>query len=316
MTKFSICIPAYKDKFLKECITSILNQTNSDFELIILNDCSPYPIRQITDIFDDLRIKYFENQHNVGAENLIQNWNKLLSLASGDYIMIMGDDDKLESNYLEEFSLLIERFPKPNVYHCRSKIIDDNSTSIMLSPSWPELESVYDNIWHRVTERRAQYISDFVYKTSYLKSCGGFFYLPLAWGSDDITAYNASVEHGIAHTNNPVFNYRSNSLSITSSGNDPLKMDTNLLYSTWLKEFLKERPKNDADFVTYEYLCKNFAKLMQKRKIRTMISSFSSDSLATLYFWFTNRKKYNLSNLEIVYAFTESLKLRKSKAQY
>ncbi|MEJ0106414.1 MAG: glycosyltransferase [Bacteroidota bacterium] len=38
--KFSIGIPAYKGRFLKECISSVINQTFRDFELIIINDCS------------------------------------------------------------------------------------------------------------------------------------------------------------------------------------------------------------------------------------------------------------------------------------
>ncbi|HHP1614846.1 TPA: glycosyltransferase, partial [Klebsiella pneumoniae] len=39
--KFSIGIPAYKAMFLDECITSIINQTYTNFELIIVNDASP-----------------------------------------------------------------------------------------------------------------------------------------------------------------------------------------------------------------------------------------------------------------------------------
>ena len=45
--KFSIAIPAFKAKYLKECIDSILAQTYKDFELIIVNDASPEDIDSV-----------------------------------------------------------------------------------------------------------------------------------------------------------------------------------------------------------------------------------------------------------------------------
>src|SRR5476651_1706297 len=166
---FTIAIPAYKSKFLKECINSILLQTYSDFELIIVNDCSPEPIEPIIKQFDDPRITYYKNEVNIGAENLVKNWNNTLDKASGEFFMMMGDDDKLEPNYLEEFVKLIEKYNTLNVFHCRTKIIDEHSKPIKLTPSCPEFETVYDSIWHRINGFRLQFISDFVYRTSMLK---------------------------------------------------------------------------------------------------------------------------------------------------
>src|SRR5690606_13198643 len=213
--------------FLAECIQSILQQSITDFELIILNDCSPQPVKQIVAGFSDTRIRYFENEKNVGAVRLTDNWNKCLSLATGVFTMIMGDDDRLEPDYLETFSALISTYPELSVFHCRSVVIDEAGNPLSLTPAWPVYEHVCDSIWHRLRQLRTQYISDFVYRTDALRQLGGFYALPLAWGSDDITAFLASREKGIAHTNTPLFHYRSNSLSITSSGNDLEKMQAN-----------------------------------------------------------------------------------------
>lgn len=57
--KFSITIPAYKAKFLKECIDSILSQTYNDFELIIVNDASPEYLDSIINGYSDSRIRYY-----------------------------------------------------------------------------------------------------------------------------------------------------------------------------------------------------------------------------------------------------------------
>lgn len=109
--KFSIGIPAFKSRFLKENIDNILKQTFSDFELIIVNDASPEDIDSIVNGYNDKRIRYYKNETNFGAVNVVDNWNKCLSLAKGEFFLLMGDDDKLMPNCLEEYDKLIKNIP-------------------------------------------------------------------------------------------------------------------------------------------------------------------------------------------------------------
>ncbi|MEJ0106415.1 MAG: glycosyltransferase [Bacteroidota bacterium] len=162
-------------------------------------------LEEIVQSFNDDRIIYFYNDQNTGAENVVDNWNKCLEKAKGDFFVLMGDDDQMESSYLEEFALLIEAYPELDIYHCRTRIIDENSQKIDLTSSWPEYESIYDNILHRFEYGRLQFISDFVYRTLALRKNGGFYKLPLAWGSDDISAFIAIGDKGIAHNNKTLF---------------------------------------------------------------------------------------------------------------
>jgi glycosyltransferase involved in cell wall biosynthesis len=314
MVKYSICIPAYKSKFLRECIHSILDQTVDNLELIILNDCSPEPVEEIVSAFEDSRITYVKNSSNVGSLNLVDNWNKCLSLAHGEYIMIMGDDDRLDPDYLEEFSKLIDNFPGLEVYHCRSRIIDDEGKIVMLTPSAPSYERVYDSIWHRLRQYRSNYISDYVYRTHSLKKREGFYYLPLAWGSDDITAFIASAEKGIAHTNRPVFNYRSNRLSITSTGNDLEKMYADLGYASWLEDFLEASPNEPEDQIVYQHLLAHQKQYMQKRKMYTIAKSMSSEPWNKTLLWLKNRQKLGLSVQEIMVAAAKGINMNSKKA--
>src|SRR3546814_11063102 len=114
MPKFSVCIPAYKSRFLFECIQSILGQSYVDFEVIVLNDCSPEPVEEIVRSFSDARIRYYEKEHNVGAIRLTENWNRCVALADGEIVGIMGEDDRLESDRSEE-----SRGGKQCVCRCR-----------------------------------------------------------------------------------------------------------------------------------------------------------------------------------------------------
>ncbi len=244
---FSICLPTYKALFLKECLDSILQQTYLHFELIILNDHSPEPVIDIINLYKDERIRYYCNDKNVGAEKLVDNWNHCLNLAKGDFIVMMGDDDKMDPNYLEEFAEFIDKYPDLDVYHCRSKIINENSEFYSITPLVPEFETIYDYLWAYVKFDRQQYIGDFVYRTSAMKTKGGFYNLPLGWTSDFLTALIYCSDKGIAYTKSPVLNFRLSQYSISSSGDILLKRKAELKYIDWIESFLNKDALNDQD---------------------------------------------------------------------
>ena len=143
MIKFSILIPAFKKKFLKEAISSCLAQTYSHFEVIIVDDCSPEDLKSVVDAFDDSRIYYFRNERNYGAINVVDNWNTCLDFSTGDYVICIGDDDMLAPAALREYVCLINKYPKVDLLHSRTLIVDENSDPIELTLARPELEDQY-----------------------------------------------------------------------------------------------------------------------------------------------------------------------------
>ena len=74
-TFFSILLPAYKCRYLKECIDSVMAQTYSNWELVIVNDASPENLDSIVLQYNDARIHYYKNKHNYGAKHLVHQWN-------------------------------------------------------------------------------------------------------------------------------------------------------------------------------------------------------------------------------------------------
>lgn len=87
----SVVMPAYNaEKYLREAIESILSQTFTDFELIIINDGSTDRTKEIILSYDDPRIVYIENEQNSG---ICITLNKGLEAARGRYIARMDSDD-------------------------------------------------------------------------------------------------------------------------------------------------------------------------------------------------------------------------------
>lgn len=89
--KISVVMPVYNgENYLTEAIDSILSQTFTDFELLIINDGSSDRSEQIIQSYPDDRIVYIKNEKNIG---LIKTLNKGLDLAKGEYIARMDQDD-------------------------------------------------------------------------------------------------------------------------------------------------------------------------------------------------------------------------------
>lgn len=307
--KFSITIPAYKAKYLRECIESILSQTYSNFELIIVNDASPENLDSIINSFTDNRIHYFKNEKNYGAINVVDNWNKCLSYASGDYVICMGDDDRLCPCCLEEYVKLINRHPGLHIYHAWTEIIDENSKVIRMQEARPEREGVYSMMWCRWLSR-VQFIGDYLFDRKQLVKNGGFYKIPLAWASDDISTYIAAQKTGIANMQKPGFQYRVNSQTITQSGNVEIKLKATIQEEEWYKIFLKIEPAqiDSAEAIYRQMLIKRLPKMMAKKRVYIIATELTNNGLYKFLFFLKKRKKYRLNIKLIVYAMIESLK--------
>lgn len=237
---FSITIPAYKARFLDEAIHSVIAQTYQDWQLVIVDDCSPEDLKGIVEPYlADSRVEYYRNEKNCGAVDVVDNWNICLSHCTGDYVICMGDDDRLLPCCLEELSKTIDKYPELNVYHLQTEIIDESGKIIETLEERPEQEDVLSLMTKR-WEGRKQYIGDFCYSRKHLNAFGGYYPLPYAWGSDDITLFRAALPSGIANVSRTGFQYRENQYSISLAHNDAEKVATVLLQREWYQKAFAE----------------------------------------------------------------------------
>lgn len=118
----SVCIPIYNGaKYIRESIDSILSQSFKDFELILVNDASTDDSKTIIETYNDPRIKYFENDHNLG---MVANWNKCLEQSTGDYVCIFHQDDVMSEKNLEEKVALFKADKNIGLIYSDTVIID------------------------------------------------------------------------------------------------------------------------------------------------------------------------------------------------
>lgn len=108
MTKVvvSILMPVYKTAhYLREAVDSMLSQSFADFELIVLDDCSPDNAQEVLDTYTDPRIVRYRGEKNVGLSNIL---NVGIEMARGKFIARMDSDDlsapdrlRVQVDYLE-----------------------------------------------------------------------------------------------------------------------------------------------------------------------------------------------------------------------
>lgn len=112
----SVVMPVYNraEKFLPEAIISILSQTYSDFELIIIDDGSTDKTLQVIQLYQkkDTRIRLIQNKKNIGISASRTKGN---DVARGKYIVVMDSDDRAYPYMLEYLVTFMENHPEATV---------------------------------------------------------------------------------------------------------------------------------------------------------------------------------------------------------
>ena len=102
MPKVSVIVPVYKaEKYLHRCVDSILSQTFTDWELLLIDDGSPDRSGEICDEYakKDTRIRVFHKEN--GGVSSARNMG--LDIAKGKWIVFVDSDDWCEPDYLVDF---------------------------------------------------------------------------------------------------------------------------------------------------------------------------------------------------------------------
>ncbi len=307
--KFSILIPAYKDKFLDECISSCLSQTYNDYEIIIVDDHSPNNITDIVDKYKNKHIRFYRNKEGYGAEHIVNNWNHCLEFATGDYVICIGDDDKLKSNCLADYAKLIDIYPNLDVYHMRMEIIDENSNVVTIQEDRPNTETAYSMIWHFWHGRR-QVIGDWCFNSNSLREYGGFVYLPYGWSSDNLTAFLLAQKRGTANAKQPGFQYRESNITITNKYTPETitgKIKAWIMVKEWYLNFIKNNDATSEIDVIYR---KNITELLDQyidRKIEGEIEKGINSTPFSMLKWIKVGNATNISKTSIAKKIIKSL---------
>ncbi|MED5364103.1 MAG: glycosyltransferase family 2 protein [Bacteroidota bacterium] len=112
--RFSVVIPVFnKEKYIKETILSVFNQTYDNYEIIIINDASTdNSLKIIEEVISDKAV-IINNKNNLG---LSASRNIGFEASSDKFVAFLDGDDVWDKNFLKEINELIINFPKESIF--------------------------------------------------------------------------------------------------------------------------------------------------------------------------------------------------------
>lgn len=219
MNQLAIVIPYYKIDFFEETIQSIAQQTEKRFTLYIGNDASPNdPLLIINKYLKEDEYTYFEYKENLGGENLALQWERILENVQEEWFQILGDDDCLAQNFVEEFYNTLPEIEKKgiSIIKCGFDWIDEGSNFLESNVYDYDLVSPSELFEKKYFGQIRSSLSENIYRTLVFKK-KNFVKLPLAWGSDDISLLDFSGGNMIKYIRKQLVQVRVFSNSISGS---------------------------------------------------------------------------------------------------
>lgn len=236
-SKLAIVIPAYKARFLDDCLHSICSQTNKNFTVYIGNDGSPDDIDIIVVKYKDtIHIEYKKFDNNLGGTSLIKQWERCIAMINDEeWIWLFSDDDMMDQDCVESFYNLQNENDDCNVFRFNLQVVNTNG-KVVRTTIYPKDESADSFLINRFALKYDSAISNYIFsRTAYNKF--GFKEFPLAWCSDDASIINFSGEQPIIAIDKSYVQWRVSALNISAMGSDAIqkqKVHARLAYIKWL----------------------------------------------------------------------------------
>lgn len=142
MQKFSIILPVKNGgQYVRKCVDSILSQTVSDFNLIVLDNRSEDETVGWIASLQDNRIEIYPSDKPLSIE---ENWSRALHVQKNQFMTLIGHDDILEPDYLEIMDRLIQKHPQASLYQTHFRYIDAHGERIRNCKPMDEIQNAQE----------------------------------------------------------------------------------------------------------------------------------------------------------------------------
>lgn len=257
----SVVMPVFNgERYLREAIDSILWQSFTDFELLIINDGSTDNSRAIIELYDDERIRLIDNERNLG---LIATLNKGIELARGKYIARMDADDVSYPQRFEKQVRLMD-FAGADICGCHWFTINETGKLIeaKLVPLCRDTFTIFLACTVPFAHGSVMMRADFIRKHS-LKY-GGVRY------AEDYDLWTKFYEMGaiFANVDDFLFKYRELSSSLSKRMSKENASDTKALRRRFVRD------NSDACQHAIRVLTKRYSSLNQAERVFLLLTSY------------------------------------------
>ena len=192
----AIVIPAYKTKYLRATLQSIVNQTDQRFRLYVGDDASPEPVETVVREFaGKISLHYQRFNDNLGKKSLVGHWVRCLNLTTEPWLWIFSDDDLLEPGCVAAFYAELARTQGQHDAYRFNAIVEQTASRFPGGGSWekpshPPRQSGRDFLCGQLRGPHNSYMQEVIFSRTAWQRVG-IPDFPLAWFADD--AFIASL---------------------------------------------------------------------------------------------------------------------------
>jgi glycosyltransferase involved in cell wall biosynthesis len=206
--KFSIFLPVNNGgEYLPLCVESILAQSYQDYNLVILENQSTDGTSEWLRALErkDPKVKVITSKAALSIED---NWKRILTVPKNEFMTVIGHDDLLEPNFLEETNKTIQEEPDANLYLTHYKLIDSRGKLIRYCKPIPKQESAAEFLAARMAEIRDSVGAGSVMRSRQYDDVGGIPAYPNLMFADDALWVKLIGTTFIATSPQVCFSYR------------------------------------------------------------------------------------------------------------
>lgn len=219
----AIIIPYFKRTFFEATLQSLAAQTCQDFKVYIGDDASPEDPKVLLEQFQEqFEFVYHRFETNFGGVSLTQQWERCIALSENEpWLMILGDDDVMGNNMVEEFQKNLPEIEEvgSNLIRFSTQIINGEGDAISNIFEHPKLEKAKDSFWRKFKGETRSSLSEYIFsRAAYSKY--GFKDYPLAWHSDDRAWLEFADGNTILSINQVLIYIRMSSMNISGKGDN------------------------------------------------------------------------------------------------
>lgn len=303
MPFISVVIPLYnKENYIKDTIESVLDQSFTDYELLIIDDCSTDNSKQVASQFADSRISIVTHSTNKG---LSASRNTGIQNAAADYIAFLDADDLWKPNFLSEIHQLITDFPEASLFATNYEEIIGKNRAVLPSNGAVKLfkNSILEDFFEINLSQPLYCPSSLCVKKDVFENIG-FYDETITYGEDVDFNIRANLKYSLAYSTHPFTQYLTDSENQITQSNLSSKKITDFDYyeknnpsNATLKKFLDFQRYTKAKMYKMEG---NSAKYHQLKK-GISLSNLNWKQIILLYlpsFWLHQIKSWKLNKLK------------------
>jgi glycosyltransferase involved in cell wall biosynthesis len=268
--KFSVLLPVRNGgEYIKECVKSILSQTVDNYNIIVLDSLSTDGTIEWIESLKNDRIVLYKSNENLTIE---QNWGRIKEVPKNEFMTMIGHDDILHSNYLEEMNKLIAKYPHASLYQTHFTYIDENGTFLRNCVPMSEKQFAHEFLASQMTRKIDSTGTGFMMRSMDFEKLGGMpGHYPNLIFADFHLWVSLMLLGYMATSPSQCFSYRIHkSLSRTTNG---------MAYQAALMEYVKflinlkrtNKDINDAIRTNGKEFLLYYCKAMSHRLLKTSI---------------------------------------------